>query len=298
MRNKAVTCVICWIHVLHSPAGRRNSLVKFHFMCKFIFPVLLGLIPQLALCQTELLPFSKLLKLAKVRTVIQTDTVAGKTNVLLTSVDDNPKVVFVFAPGGDGTLDVSTNEGGLPITSRPRNPAYLFATAFLEKQTAWTAIAVPEKYGRAISRVQRLDKEHIEAFAQAGRGIKEIYPNAKLVLIGHSNGAITAGMQAIQAKPVFDAIVFSAPQLGPLPFGWAPEQAKVPIMFITHKDDDCKGSQAYETVRAAGTKFPVVVINSPSPGNRSECFAVPAPHFFTDTYEEYAEAILKWAISF
>jgi len=124
-----------------------------------------------------------------------------------------------------------------------------------------------------------------------------VNPKAKLVLIGHSNGAITAGMQATQDKPVFDFIVFSAPQLGPLPFGWRPEQAKVPVMFITHKHDDCRRSQAYETVRAAGRKFPVVVIESPSPGNRSECFVAPAPHFFSDTYGEYADAILKWASS-
>jgi predicted esterase len=266
-------------------------------MFRFIFPVLLGLVPQLALCQADRPPFAKLMEIAKVKTVIHADTVAGKTNVLLTSIDDNPKFVFVFAPGGDGTLEFSTNEAGLPITARPRNPAYFFATAFLEKQTAWAAVAVPENYGRAVSRAQRLDKEHIEAFTQAGQRIKDTYPKAKLVLIGHSNGAITAGMQAIQTQSVFDAIVFSAPQLGPLPFRWRPEQAKVPIMFITHKHDNCKGSEAYETVRAAGNRFPVVVIESLSPGSRSECFAVPAPHFFTDVYGEYAEAILKWASS-
>lgn len=266
-------------------------------MYKFIFPVLLSLVSQLALSQPQQSPFGAMVQMAKVKTVMHVDTVAGKTRVLLTSVADDPRFVFFFVPGGDGTIDFSLNAEGVPVSGRPRNPAFMFAPEFLQKQVAWAIVAVPEKYGHAVSRPQRLDKEHIEAIAQAGQKIREAYPKARLVLIGHSNGGITAGMQAIQPKPVFDAIVFSAPNLQSLPFGWQPEQAKVPIMFITHKNDNCRGTQAYQTVRAAGDKFPVVVIESPSPGNSSECFMTPAPHFFTDVYGEYAEAILKWAAS-
>jgi hypothetical protein len=39
------------------------------------------------------------------------------------------------------------------------------------------------------------------------------------------------------------------------------------------------------------------VIKTPSPGNHQECFAAPAPHFFTEVYGEYTDAIIKWARS-
>lgn len=61
---------------------------------------------------------------------------------------------------------------------------------------------------------------------QVARRLREEYPKARHIFIGHSNGAITAGMLAIQ-----------------------------------------------------------------------ECFSAPAPHFFTNVYGEYTDAILKWALS-
>lgn len=266
-----------------------------------IFVLALVLHAQFAFGQTERPAFHALMEAAKVKKVIAVDTVAGKTNVLFTSISDNPSFVFIYAPGGDGHLTISAGEDGRPSTKRPRNPAYFFAPAFLEKQAAWAAIDVPEAFALTtdvrISRDQRTSQQYVEAFTQVGRRLREEYPKARLILIGHSNGAIAAGMQAIHTKPAFDGIVFSAPQLGPLPFGWKPEQANVPVMFITHKNDYCKGSEAFVTVRAAGRKFPITVIESPSSGNQSECFNAPAPHFFTDVYVEYADVLLKWAAS-
>ncbi len=45
------------------------------------------------------------------------------------------------------------------------------------------------------------------------RKLREEFPKAKHILIGHSNGGITAGMLAVQAKPTYDGFVFSAPNL-------------------------------------------------------------------------------------
>lgn len=264
-------------------------------MHRWAVAVLLGSILQLAQGQTSTSPFASMIDLAKAKSVIEVDTVAGKTKVLLTSGDEDPRFVFVFAPGGEGTVDFSANSAGEPISSRHRNPAFMFAPEFLKRRAAWAIVAVPENYGFAVSETQRLEKQHLEAVAQAGQRIKEAYPRAKLVLIGHSNGGITAGMQAVQPKPVFDAIVMSAPNVEALRFGWKPEQARVPVMFITHKNDNCKSTAAYKVVNMAGSKFPVVVLESPSPGSWTECRNTPAPHFFSDVYGEYADAILQWA---
>ena len=138
---------------------------------------------------------------ARVKKLIAVDTVAGKTNVLLTTIMDDPALVFVFAPGGDGTLMIEASADGTPFTNRVRNPAYFFA-----------------------------------------------------------------------------------PNLSELPFSWEPQQAKAPIMFITHENDDC-GIQYRRlpistlTKRAAGNSFPPTVIKSPSPGNHQECFAAPTHAF-------------------
>ncbi|MEK6592123.1 MAG: alpha/beta hydrolase [Pseudomonadota bacterium] len=271
-------------------------------MRKLLLSLLLVLHAQSVFGQAEPPAFHALMAASKVKKIIAVDTVAGKTNVLLTAIADNPAFVFVFAPGGDGTLAIDADADGAPATKRVRNPAYFFAPGFLEKRAAWAAIDVPEGFGLTVSRQQRLEPLHIEAIVQVARKLREEYPQARHILIGHSNGGVTAGMQAIQAKPAFDGIVFSAPNLSELPIGWEPGQARVPIMFITHEHDEC-GSQYRRlpistlTIRAAGDSFPLTVIKSPSPGNRQECFVVPAPHFFTNVYGEYTEAVFKWAAS-
>ena len=266
-------------------------------MRRFLLVVLLGFIPQLALSQADPPPFTKMMALANVKKVIQVDTPAGVTPVLLTSGTEDPKFVFVFAPGGDGTIDFGTNAEGVPISRLPRNPAFFFALEFLKKQAAWAIIAVPKNYGDKVSTKQRLDKEHVEAVRQVGLRIRDAYPKGKIILIGHSNGGITAGIQALRPNPAFDAVVMSAPNLDELPF-WKPEQVRVPLLFITHKDDNCKATSADKTIRAAGDRFPVVVIQDPSPGNSWECFKTPSPHFFSHAYGPYSDAILKWAASF
>ena len=239
-------------------------------------------------------PFASMMELATASSVIEVDTVAGKTRVLLASGEDAPRVLVVFAPGGQGGVDFSADAAGRPVSARPRNPAFMFAPEFLKRRAAWAILAVPESFGAEISETQRLDGKHIEAVAQVAQRLRAAHPTARLVLIGHSNGGITAAMQAIQTKPAFDAIVLSAPNLRWLPFRWQ-AQTRVPVLFITHKSDECPSTAAWKTVSAAGDRHPVVVIERPSPGPRAECFATPAPHFFSDAYGEYAEAILRWA---
>jgi hypothetical protein len=265
-------------------------------MKRFILVVLLGLIPQLAFSQADPPPFTKMMEFSKVKKIIEVDTPGGATRVLVTSAGEDPRFVFVFAPGGDGTIDFGTNAEGAIISRSPRNPAFIFALEFLRKQAAWVIIGVPKNYGDRVSIMARSDKEHVEAVARVGLRMRGAYPKSKIILIGHSNGGITAGIQAIRLNPAFDSVVMSAPNLDGLR-SWEPEQVRVPLLFITHKEDNCKATSADKTIRAAGDKFPVVVIRDPSPGNSWECFKVPAPHFFSDAYGPYSDAILKWAAS-
>jgi len=271
------------------------------FMYKLLITLLLALHAPFVFGQTERQPFHVLMDKAKLKKVITVDTVAGKTNVLITSMTEHPAWIFVFSPGGEGTLLVEADAQGAPLTKRLRVPIYPLAPAFLERDAAWVAIDVPESYGIAISREQRQEPRHVEAITQVARKLREEFPKSRHILIGHSNGGITAAMQSALDKPPFDGIVFSAPNIAAFPSRWEPSHAKVPVKFIVHEHDECGGGRGLgintRTIHMAGRRFPLTVIKSPSPGNRQECFAMPAPHFFTDTYTEYTDAILKWAAS-
>jgi hypothetical protein len=265
-------------------------------MRRSLMVMLLVLIPQLALSQAEAPPFTTMMEISKVKKVIEVATPAGMTRVLITSPSEDPRFIFVFAPGGDGSIDFDTNAEGAVTSRSPRNPAFFFSLAFLKKQAAWAIIGVPKNYGDNVSMGQRSDEEHVEAVAQVGLRMRDAYPKSKIILIGHSNGGITAGLQAIRPTPAFDAVVMSAPCIEGQSY-WKPKQVRVPLLFITHKDDHCKYTSVDMTIRAAGDRFPVIVIQDPSKGNSGECMKIPAPHFFSYVYDGYSDAILKWAAS-
>jgi predicted esterase len=238
--------------------------------------------------------FSELLAISTSNKIISVDTVAGVAKILISSPVNSPAFVFLYASGGDGRVYFESQSDGSLVSRYPGNPAFIFAPEFIKRKAAWAIVALPEKYRYGVSPSNRLTEDHIESIAQTGRKLKSIYPNSKVILIGHSNGGITAGMQAIRAKPDFDAIVMSAPNLEWLPRGWTPEQSVVPIMFITHKLDQCRGTYATETIRMAGGRFPLTVIDLPTEGRNDECFYTPSPHFFTNAHDIYAESILLW----
>jgi hypothetical protein len=265
-------------------------------MYKTVIALLLAFVPQLAIGQAAQSPFAKLMEFAKEKRILQVDTVAGKTNVLITTVTDNPSYLIIFAPGGEGFISISANQDGAPISKRSRSSAFVLGYYFLEKQAAFAAIDTPADYGGDISIRDRQMQRHIEAIGQVGQRLRADYPRAKHILLGHSNGGITAGMQAISEKRAFDGIVMSAPAVGGLPWSWA-DRVNVPLMFITHEEDACKGTPAPLIIRAAGKKFPITVIKTPSAGISTECRGQPAPHFFSNTEGEYVDAILKWAAS-
>jgi predicted esterase len=257
-----------------------------------VFLVLPGLAPALA--QTGPTPYDAVMAVATVKKVIVVDTIAGRTGVLLASIAADPRIVFVFAPGGEGRVGISADGEGRPVVKGRRNPAFVFAMPFLEHQAAWAVIDVPADFGTDVHRSDRITSRHVEAVAQVAGRIREAFPKARHILIGHSNGGITAGMQAVQPKPSFDGVVMSAPAIVDLPFGWKADAATMPIMFITHKHDECRNTQAYTTIRTAGSRFPLTVIDKPVPGDHATCRGGPAPHFFSGAEEEYAAAILKW----
>lgn len=266
-------------------------------MLKFAFALLVLAAPQMVFAQSAAPGLDQLMELAATKKVLVLDTAAGKTKLLVAAPSDAPPLVFVFAQGGDGTVRFAEGDDGTPTSPMGRNFAFTLGGRFMQAGAVWAPVAVPEKFGDKVSRAERKEPEHVDAIAKAGQAMKAAYPNAKIILIGHSNGGITAAMQAIQDKPSYDAIVLSAPAVDEFPYGWRPENAKVPLLFITHKNDDCRATSSYKVVRLAADKAPLAVIDAPSKGADSECHRPPAPHFFTGTFDQYTAAILKWAAS-
>lgn len=243
--------------------------------------------------QDQKLPFQQLIELATVKKLLAVDTVAGKTKVLLVSSVEDPELVIIHAAGGDGN-PIFMEKDGIPGSQRPKNPMFLFGAVFLERKVAWAAVDVPADYGTSLEKSQRMQDKHVKAFAQASQEVRLAYPKAKLVLMGHSNGGITAGMQSMLPQPVFDGIIFASPNLVDL-HGWDPKRCKVPLMFITHEKDFCKLTRSSETVKAAGDRFPVRVIKTPAQGHYGECSAAPAPHFFSGVQGELADEVITWS---
>lgn len=242
--------------------------------------------------------FSQILKEAQHRQLRQVSTSAGDMPVLLLWGEQVPALAFVYASGGNGHVSLAQDEQGTPTTFQPNHPAFGLGVPFLQRQVGWVTFGLPQQIGHSISLDERAQTLHIDAVASLGSYLKATYPNTLFVLLGHSNGGVTAGMQAVRDQASFDAVVMSAPNLGGLPLRWKSAQSRIPMLFITHEEDDCRGTPAYKTVHAAksGDK-PLVLIRSVSMGDRTECFKRPAPHFYSGAEDAFADALVNWGRS-
>lgn len=242
--------------------------------------------------------FSQLMNEARHRKVVQVSTPAGAMSVLELWGEQAPSLVYVFASGGEGNVHLAQDEQGVPFTRQGNHPAFVLGVPFLQRQVGWVVFDVPQSMGTSIARDARTKALHIDAVASLGAYLKAAHPATRFVLLGHSNGGISAGMQAVRDPTAFDAVVMSAPNTDSLPWGWKAAQSRVPIFFITHQHDDCRGTQAYKTVNTAksGDK-PLVVLRAEVKGERTECFKLPAPHFYTGAEDAFADAVVNWGRS-
>ncbi len=151
----------------------------------------------------------------------------------------------------------------------------------------------------------RISREHTEDVQAILHFLGKRWP-APVYVLGHSMGAISAAhLAATLAEPQLAGIIMiSSPTLRGPQGAWISVPSvplytiKVPVLFIHHRDDGCRGSTF-----AGASQYPKLFTGSPrvgfieviggdAPPGEDPCHS--GYHYFSGKTGEVAEAILAW----
>ena len=160
--------------------------------------------------------------------------------VLLITPNAVPKGVFVFYPGGDGSL---VGEDG--------QPKRLFIRELREQGFTTAIVDVPsdQPYGMLGGDRFRASKEHLEDVTKVIDFVSHKWPKP-IYLIGHSAGTTSVAYLATVLKDHrIGGIVFTGAlgELGPKAVSLATlplQDITYPALFVHHKEDTCASFEA------------------------------------------------------
>lgn len=128
------------------------------------------------------------------------------------------------------------------------------------------------------------------------------YPALPLWAVGTSRGTIGAAVAAAHVTPPPDGIVLTSSLTGPSATGdlqtVALEWISVPVLLVTHKDDQCPVTKPDDSRNlkhrfTSAPRVKVLIFNGASAALSNACDPL-APHGFFGIEQKVIEAIAKW----
>lgn len=211
-----------------------------------------------------------------------------------------PDTVILLLPGGPGKLDLSQQNGQIK-TATP----YLYSKqrgALLSTKAAVVVVNAPSDQAD-LTQSFRLSAAHAQDLSVAVAEVRRRFPAARLVLLAHSRGTLSAGA-ILQTMPeqVSAAILFAglyqASQPGPdMPsagpglsnMNWS--EIKTPILAIHHQYDACPVAP-YAAALASKLEL-ITVAGQPEARLDNPCGPA-SNHWFASQEAALVVAIKRW----
>jgi pimeloyl-ACP methyl ester carboxylesterase len=169
---------------------------------------------------------------------------------------------------------------------------------FVDEGVAVAVIDAPSDMPGGMNNLFRRGSKHQADVAAVVRDLKARVPGAKIFLVGHSLGSVSAAAGAVALAGEIDgAVLASAPfadagKYGAGLNGFDFSAIKAPLLFVHHADDACDASPYYKATRAAKPYVLVTVRGGKS--RRSDPCDTLSPHGFYGKEEEVVAAIAAW----
>jgi len=215
-----------------------------------------------------------------------------------------PDIVFLLFPGGPGNVRLGLKDGlaeaaSPHIFSRQRE-------VLAKPQFAVAVIDAPSDQ-KDMDEDFRMSAKHLTDAEAVVREIRNRFPKARLVVIGHSRGTVSAGYVSRTLGDQVSAVVLlsgryqrlpatqpggpARPGLSELDLG----SLKSPVLLVHHAKDACPPTQLASTADLA-VRLPMITVN----GN-DEASTGPGPacgpgtnHWFVGLEKVTGEEVIKW----
>ena len=214
------------------------------------------------------------------------------------------KVVAVLFTGGFGLLKLRATDAGVAWSETGTSYLVLNKDLFIDNETAVAIVDVPSDES-SIGYTPKLRKSdaHMQDVVFIVKDLRARFPQAKLFLVGTSQGATSAAYAGKALGKEIDGVVLTASV-----FDWAPaawrllsdsnlsdfdlSKIAAPLLIVHHVDDKCVATTYAGAIKVAG-KFPFIAVHGGTPVQDNGC-GPKGPHGFLGREDAVATEIKNW----
>jgi pimeloyl-ACP methyl ester carboxylesterase len=206
-----------------------------------------------------------------------------------------PETVFLLFSGGYG--DHSLGQRG-EVVQVFNDHKYLARVRklFVGAGTAAALVDTPSDRSR-LDDASRMSEQHAQDVEAVIQDLKQRFGAPRIVLIGHSNGSISAAHVGRALGAAVDSVVLVNGRLVKHWFGgdglatFDFSQLRSRLLLVHHAKDDCTVTR-YEGAKALAERYPLITVDDPNVSASGGCNG--GTHNMTGKDKETVEAILDW----
>lgn len=208
----------------------------------------------------------------------------------------DPQVILLVFPGGGGDVGFETTNGKV-VAKR----AYLFSRQrdlLGRPEVAVAVIAAPSDQPDMDSEFRR-SARHFEDMAAVVRDLKSRYPKARLILLGHSRGTVSAAYVAQALGDRVAAVILMSgfydrdPRRGVGLSEFDFEALKIPLLIVHHVKDLCP-TNLFGPAQKLTARFPAIVVDGPDETRPGQLCAPGTNHWFARREKETIDQVFNW----
>jgi alpha/beta superfamily hydrolase len=206
----------------------------------------------------------------------------------------DPQVVLLIFPGGGGGVGLQVK--GDKVEAKV---AYLFSPNrdLARPEVAVAVIDAPSDQPDMDSEFRR-SARHVEDMTAVVRDLKRRYPKARLVLLGHSRGTVSAGYVAQVLNERIAAVILMgfyerSPRRGvglsEFDFG----ALTTPVLIVHHVKDMCPGN-LFGPAQKLTERLPAIIVDGPDEVKTDRPCVPGTNHWFAGKEKETIDQMFHW----
>jgi hypothetical protein len=210
-----------------------------------------------------------------------------------------PKIVMLAFVGGQGVVGLAGKQ--VPINFRPSaNLLVRMRSDLIGADFAEAVVDAPsDRLPRGMSDEFRLGPEHLADIRALLANLKRRFPGARIYLVGHSRGTVSAAALAAKLGDAVQGVVLLSTATrrdreGPALSAFDFASIRIPVLLVHHRDDGCF-TNPYTNAQRLGTSFPLISVSGGDPPRSGPCDSESAHGFFGKD-ALVARAIKDWML--
>jgi hypothetical protein len=211
-----------------------------------------------------------------------------------------PKVLVIAFVGGSGVVGMAGKETPLKF-SPATNFLIRIRNDLVDADFAEVVVDAPsDNQGPlGMSDEFRLGPDHLTDIRAVLADIKKRFPDARIYLVGHSRGTVSAAALAAKLGNAVQGVILMSTitnrdKHGPALSTFNFASIKIPVLLVHHRNDGCAPNPYYNAERLSKS-FPLISVSGGDPPQSGPCDSQ-AAHGYWGKDAPVAQAMKNWML--